>query len=218
MAYKRADPRPFAPQDFQAMKIQHREMMAQAVVSHQLSRHEDFDIVSMNPLPGAAIQFGPLQEVIFEFLEDHLHIEVREIQPTHLGQALVWFVHVHDRDLLVNHSPYLYGDVQISFVRHNEDRNWRAMNFKQECWLMLLGFPLDYWNSDKIESAIASFGRMLIWENDRSHLDRLLVRARLSDLQDVPYFLVVTKVEGFQWQSWTMQCKILEQCLLEVLP
>jgi hypothetical protein len=35
---------------------------------------------------------------------------------------------------------------------------------------MLPDFPLDYWNNDSIRLALASFGRMLMWENDRDHL------------------------------------------------
>jgi hypothetical protein len=83
---------------------------------------------------------------------------------------------------------------------------------------MLLGSPLDYWNNDHIQSALASFGRMLMWENDRDHLARLMVIACVSDLQDVPYFLVLTKAEGFQRESWTMQVQIVEQEMLGALP
>jgi hypothetical protein len=67
---------------------------------------------------------------------------------------------------------------------------------------MLLGFPLDYWNNDNIQSTLASSARMLMWENDRDHLARLMVRARVTDLQDVPYFLVLIEAEGFQGESW----------------
>jgi hypothetical protein len=56
---------------------------------------------------------------------------------------------------------------------------------------MLLGFPLDYWNIDSIETMLASFGRMLMWKNVKDHLTRLMVRARVTDLQDVPQFFVV---------------------------
>jgi hypothetical protein len=122
-AYQRADPRPFASHGFQAMDINHRHLMARAVVRHQVPTHEDFTIVSINPLLGHALQLDPIREVILEFLEEHMRFEVRDIQPTHLGQALVYFVHVHDRDILVNHSPYPYDDVQISFARHNQGRN-----------------------------------------------------------------------------------------------
>jgi hypothetical protein len=57
----------------------------------------------------------------------------------------------------------------------------------------------------------ASFGRVVLWENDRGHLARLLVRARVIELQDVPHFLVLTESEGFEGESWTIQCEILEQ-------
>jgi hypothetical protein len=37
-------------------------------------------------------------------------------------------------------------------------------------------------HNDCIQNAIGSFGNVLMWENDRSHLARLLVRARVTDL------------------------------------
>jgi hypothetical protein len=90
----------------------------------------------------------------------------------------------------VINSPHPYGDSQFSFVRHNQASNWRLLNFNRECWLMLLGFPLEYWNHESIQSEIGVFGRVLLWENDRNHLGRLLVKARVTDLQDVPNFIV----------------------------
>jgi hypothetical protein len=117
--------------------------MTWAVVCHPEATHEDFAIVRINLLPTHAMQFGAVQDVINEFLEDQHRILVREIQPSHLGQALVRFANVHDRDNMVNSSPHAFGGVQISFVRF-QDGNWRALNFNRECWLMLLGFPLDY--------------------------------------------------------------------------
>jgi hypothetical protein len=62
---------------------------------------------------------------------------------------------------------------------------------------MLMGFPLDYWNGDDIQSVIASFESVLLWENDHRHFARLLVRARVIELQDVPHFIALTEVEGF---------------------
>jgi hypothetical protein len=84
---------------------------------------------------------------------------------------------------------------------------------------MLLGFPLDYWTHESIQSAIGAFGRVVLWENDKNHLARLLVRARVTDLQEVPHFIVLTDAEGFNGESWTVQCEILEQELLgQLLP
>jgi hypothetical protein len=63
------------------------------------------------------MQFAAIQDVIHVFLEDHLRIIVREIQPTHLGQALVRVVNTHDRDLLVQSSPYHVGMFSYLLIR-----------------------------------------------------------------------------------------------------
>jgi hypothetical protein len=86
-------------------------------------QHEDWAIVSFTPLPDFALHFGPVSEILHEFLEEHKWIDVREIQPSHLSQVLVRLVNAHDRDLLVNQSPHNYGDVQLHFVRHNQGQN-----------------------------------------------------------------------------------------------
>jgi hypothetical protein len=192
--------------------------MARAVVHHSPATHEGFAIVSISPLPAQAMQFGAVQDVIFEFLEDHLRLDAREVQPLHLGQGLVHLGNAHDRDLLVENSPYQYGDVEFLFTRHNQGRNWRVLNFTRECWLMLMDFPLDFWNHESIQNAVASFGKVILWENVRSFLTRLLVRARVIELVDVPHFIVLIDTQGSQSQSWTIQCEILQQHLLEVLP
>jgi hypothetical protein len=166
--------------------------MARVVVNPPPAQHEDWAIVSFNHIPDFALHFGPVREILHEFLEDHNHIEVRKTQPSHLGRALVCLVNAHDRDLLVNQSPHDYGDVQIHFLRHNQDRNWRALTFNRDCWLMLLGFPLDHWNHDSIKNAIDSFGKAIPWKKDLDYRARLLVHARVTDLVDVPHFIVLT--------------------------
>jgi hypothetical protein len=88
------------------------------------------------------------------------------------------------------------------------------MQFNQECWLLLMGFLLDHWNHEAIQSAVGSFECVLLWENDRRNLARLLVRARVTDFTDVTHFIVLTESEGFQDESWTIQCEILQQELL----
>jgi hypothetical protein len=69
---------------------------------------------------------------------------------------------------------------------------------------MLMGFPLDHWNSDSIQSAIGFFGQLLLWENDRAHLDRLIVKSRVIELEGVPHFIVLFEAKGFQGESCTV--------------
>lgn len=51
---------------------------------------------------------------------------------------------------------------------------------------MLMGFLADYWEHHYIQNALASFGNLLYWHNDKRHLTRLIVKARVTDLQSVP--------------------------------
>jgi hypothetical protein len=42
---------------------------------------------------------------------------------------------------------------------------------------VLMGFSLDYWNHHCIQNG---FGKVLLWENDRSFLARLMVKAQVT--------------------------------------
>jgi hypothetical protein len=103
--------------------------------------HKDYAIVSIDPLPNHTLQFPTVCEVVEEFLVQHMHVGIQDIQPMHLGQALVHFENLFDKDLLITNSPHPYGGVNFTVVWHNAARNWRAIQFNQQCWLMLLGFP-----------------------------------------------------------------------------
>jgi hypothetical protein len=144
MSIQRADLRPFAPPGFHHQDVQHRPALARAVMHPAPKIHEDYAIVSIEPLPNHLLQFPAVHEVVEEFLVQHMRVGIRDIQPTHLGQALVRFENLFNRDLLIGNSPHPYGGVNFSVVRHNAARNSRAIQFNQECRLILMGFPLDY--------------------------------------------------------------------------
>ena len=83
---------------------------------------------------------------------------------------------------------------------------------------MLLGFPFYYWTQEHIQNASVSFGRVIMWDADRANLTRLLVRARVTSLEEIPQFIVFSVAEGFQRVPWTVQCEIIQQNMLGGLP
>jgi hypothetical protein len=172
----------------------------------------------MTPLRQQEVHFTNIREVDLEFLQQHKSVHIRDIQWIHLGQDFVGFEHVYDLNNLIAQSPHPYGDVYAPLVKHNEGGNWRLLEYNKECWLMLLGFPMNYWSTNHIQNALAPFGRVLNWENNHTNFARLLVKARVTNLEDVPRFIVISETEGFQGQSWTIQCEIIHQNLLEALP
>ena len=44
------------------------------------------------------------------------------------------------------------------------------------------------------------------------------MQARVVDFETIPQFLVLTEGEGFQGESWTVKCEVLQGNLLGVLP
>jgi hypothetical protein len=128
MAFQRADPRPFDPPRFHHQEVHHIPVMTR-VFMHAPRIHEDYAIISIAPIPNHNMHFPVVREVIEEFLVEHMYVGVRNIQPSHLGPALVRFENIFDRNLLVNNSPHPYGGVSFTMVHHNAARNWRAIQF-----------------------------------------------------------------------------------------
>jgi hypothetical protein len=123
MAYQRVDLRPYTPNGFHAIEVQHREMMTRSILRSTQVTHEDFAIVSIHH--SHAMFFSLMQCGMWckNFWRSTLISGVRDIQPSHLGQALVQFNCARDREMLVNHSLHSYGGVSFSLMRHNQDRN-----------------------------------------------------------------------------------------------
>lgn len=85
MAYQRADPAPFVPIGMHRINVPGRIPMVRAVArSRPQRRNETVAIVTINPLPGIALHFSTVREVLEEFFEER-HIAFTDIQPSHLG-------------------------------------------------------------------------------------------------------------------------------------
>ena len=66
-----------------------------------------------------------------------------------------------------------------------------------EVCLMLLGFNLNFWEQHDIEKAIADFGKLLAWQEDSNHLARIIIKARVVNLKEIPWFIVCSEGENF---------------------
>lgn len=57
---------------------------------------------------------------------------------------------------------------------------------------------------------LGPYARTISWDNDPDHVARLIVRARLVDLETIPHFVVFSDPKGYEGESWTIQCEILQ--------
>jgi hypothetical protein len=82
---------------------------------------------------------------------------------------------------------------------------------------MLIRFPPDYRSNEEISDTIKSFGRLLFWQRDNS-LAQVIIKTRVTDLSDVPHYIIISEGDGFEGVSLTVQCEIMQQSLLDGMP
>ena len=138
--------------------------------------------------------------------------------PSPLGLGLFEFENPVQRELLLNASPVQFGDFQLS-VKHDEARNLRSCPYIRECWVMFLGFPLNYQLHDYIKAAVSPFGRLLRWF-EGPNKSRVLVKCLVISPDRVPRSLVISQgsLLGGNGRSWSVPVFLLNGNFPDVFP
>jgi hypothetical protein len=216
MAFQFVDPTPFIPRGYNRVMIPDRRPMSRVILGRPSRRNLDLAIATIHLLPHHQVQFNVIRDVLADFLGVQARVGFRSIQPCPLGQAFVCFNTYHDRDQLIQNSPRAFGDVFISFTEHDRGRNHRAVTLNHEVWLMLLGTNVDFWSDAHIHKIIGDHGQVIAWEEDHNNLARVLIKVRVVNLEDIPWFIVSTEGPGFEGDSWTIQTEIIQTRMLGV--
>lgn len=215
MAFLNINPAPMMFPGVHRVLVQGRPRFARVVTPRTPPANEDLAIVTITNPPPGEIPFANSRELILGLIEGHYELRVTEIQrsPFARAQAFVRLGHVTDRDALVHRSPHQFQGFNIEVVSHNRGPNARRVLFNRECWLILIGYPVDARSIDEIRDTIKSFGRLICWQKD-SVLSRVVVKARVTDLEDIPHYLVLSEGDDFEGVSTTVQVEIMHQNLL----
>jgi hypothetical protein len=211
------DPRQFVPRGFQIRHVPGRNAVKKVLVARRLKAPEEFAIVSITPFPPGQVPFKNVAEILQEFLV-HVQVGFRDIQACPLGAAYVRFSHVRDRDHLIRESLSPFGDVHLSFCKHNEGVNWRQATLNRECWLLLVGPPLDYRFTEDLNATFSDIGKLLLWEKDEGHLGKIIANVRVTDLEDIPKSVRFTDGDRPDSESWTFSIEILQEDMLGAGP
>lgn len=125
---------------------------------------------------------------------------------------------MHRRDLLINNSPHPFGNGTISFIPHNHAwNNWMTV-MTHEVRLMFLGLNVDLWNHTVVDKVVSEFGKLILWEEDFQNMARVFVKARVSGLDSIPWFLVFTEGTKPTSDSWSVQIEVFQSTLIGGLP
>ena len=155
-----------------------------------------------------------IRDVLVDFLNNEVRFHFRDVQACPFGSAYVQFHHVSDRDRLIAASPIPFQDVHVSFVKHNEGDNWRRAQFNNECWVMLVGPPLDHWHTEDLNAVFDDIGKVLLWERDPDQKGRILAKIRVTDLVEIPKSVRFTIGDLVESKSWTFSVEVLQSDLI----
>ena len=152
-------------------------------------------------MPQGEVHFANIQEVLHDFLTNHARAVFSSIQKCTFGQAYVQFQNPRDRDRMVDNSPHIFEDVQISFVKHDQGRNWHRAYLNRECWLLLVGPPLDHLYLEDITHMFCDVGKILIWEKDPKNKEISIVKIRCTELIEIPKSIRLTDGDSPESES-----------------
>lgn len=186
MPLRFVDPEPFMPRGFMRVLVDGRRLVSHAILGRQTRLNNDLANITIDPVPNHQVSFTGIRNVLDDFLHHHLRIGYRTIQPCSFGQAYVCFDFYHDRDRLIHDSPHDFGNVRISFVEPDKGWNHKRVTMNYEVWLMFLGFNVDHWNNRLVDKALSGWGSLVTWEEDPKCLARILVKAKVVALDEIP--------------------------------
>lgn len=163
MAFRFVDPQPFLPHGAQWMLIQGRPLLQRVVTGRVQRQNNDLAIATFNPLSAAEqLDFVTIQNVLVDFLTVQHNFPYEAIQPCPFGHAYVKFTFMHQRDMLIQHSPIPYGNGSITFIPHDRAWNNRTAVLTHDVWMALIGLNLDLWNHALVDKAVSEFGKLVV--------------------------------------------------------
>ena len=178
--------------------------------------HEQYMVAIVEPIPPPEL-VGVRRQQVLDFLVQVMHVPVLSAQTWYQGVGLFEMEDPVVRGSFTLHPPFPLGvddegnEFFVRFIPHNQGEGFRAIHGQRTGWLMFIGIPLDYRNTQCIADMVGSFGQFHYWNSTDRRKVRSLVRASFPDNALVPRS--VTFREFANWGdvmvSWSAGCYIL---------
>ena len=85
MVFRLIDPMPFMPPRMQRIVVHGWSVMRRVVVGHVAQRNNDLASVRLHSMPVEHVNFWDIQNIIEDFLRNHMHVGFRSMQPSPFG-------------------------------------------------------------------------------------------------------------------------------------
>ncbi|XP_052133792.1 uncharacterized protein LOC127752454 isoform X2 [Oryza glaberrima] len=222
MANVNVDPTPFVPP---AMGINaawlHRLPRDDLIITDDPpKRHEGIAVAVLEPPPPPK-QYEHFLHIVVEYVQNTLGFHVLDTS-RHASEFA--YVHIASpvlRDALVLGGPYVVNEqFVLRFVNHDNTSTCQNSPPVRESWVMFLDFPLDLQTDSIVDKAVGTFGRLLHWSNGPRFRGRVLAKAILSMVEEVPSKIVIKKYTSFGGvgRSWTILVFVLNGDFADVQP
>ena len=174
-------------------------------------------VAIVEPGPPAHL-VGVRRQHVLNFLVSTMCVPVLSAQTWFQGVGLFEMEDPVVRASFTSHPSFPLGldeDAQEFFVRfilHNQGEGFRALHGHRQGWLMFIGIPLDYRNTQCIADMVSTFGQLHYWNSTDRRKDRSLVCASFPDNALIPRSLAFREFAnwGGTIVSWTAGCYILD--------
>jgi hypothetical protein len=101
--------------------------------------------------------------LVCNFLLDR-GLEIVNSLPWFFGAGAFQFRNPLVSSSLITHEPWSFGNGStLKFIRHNEGVGFRTHQGARSGWLMFIGVPMEFRNTESIAEAVNTFGEFHYW-------------------------------------------------------
>ncbi|KAM0930056.1 hypothetical protein ACQ4PT_001142 [Festuca glaucescens] len=222
MANFEFDPAPWVPTGFHIIDGGPNRLPRTFVTpsAPMVDAHEGWAVAVVDPPPPEHLLQDAMDQVSNFLLERDL--EIVNSLPWFCGVGAFQFRNPVVRAALVDHGEWPLGDASLRFIKHNEGVGFRTQHGARTGWLMFIGTPMDFRNTETIAEAINTFGEFHYWQHRDIQKCRILVYATFPSPSQVPRDVVfrqpkVARYSGLR-HSWTAPVYILSAEMADVHP
>jgi hypothetical protein len=216
------NPEPFIPpamviEDGGPQRRVRREVFIRGGVS---KAHEDCTIAVVNDNLSVAERHQLLHDIT-NYVVAQLQLNVRFFALHPHGVGILRLRNACQRDALITLNPHFIGQRQVTFYPHDKvPINFRRMSFTVKCWIILLGYPLDFKDATTLVEVCTPFARVLHWNSEDSSMSRVLLRVLVEDRREIPRDVVIKmgRESDGEGRSWTVPIYIFNSEILPVGP
>ncbi|KAM0863278.1 hypothetical protein ACQ4PT_044697 [Festuca glaucescens] len=216
------DPTPWVPAGFQIEDGGLNRLPRTFVTpsAPMVDAHEGW-AVAMVELPPPEHLLHEVMEQVRNFLLDR-DLEIVNSLPWFYGVGAFQFRNPVVRASLVDHGAWQFANGQLRFIKHNEGVGFRTQHGARTGWLMFIGTPMDFRNTETIAEVVNTFGEFHYWQHRDIQKCRILVYATFPSPSQVPRDVVfrqpkVARYTGLR-HSWTAPVYILSAEMADMHP